>query len=198
MGKVIAIFLFSFSIVLASNSLELTGEYSKQFGNPYRVLLEKKDKKINVFSEDKDIVLKVESNLDKFNFQTKVQHPQEFILKNKTLERVLYNFYAEEFNVYYEKSNSIKANVLSGKIELNYNNVEHQSIPHLNSVAVEVVVEIEKNGQKEVKTIKMDNRLGKNGSNYDWTIRLSLDFSTKQLDSIIKEIIENEVYTIIQ
>ncbi len=44
MKKIFLAFFLLSSIVFAANTIELTGEYAKDLGNPFRVLLEKKDK----------------------------------------------------------------------------------------------------------------------------------------------------------
>lgn len=44
MKKIFLAFFLLSSIVFAANTIELTGEYAKDLGNPFRVLLEKKIK----------------------------------------------------------------------------------------------------------------------------------------------------------
>ena len=56
MKKIFLAFFLLSSIVFAANTIELTGEYAKDLGNPFRVLLEKKDKNISIFSQNNDVV----------------------------------------------------------------------------------------------------------------------------------------------
>ena len=100
MKKIFLAFFLLSSIVFAANTIELTGEYAKDLGNPFRVLLEKKDKNISIFSQNNDVVLKVESDLDKDStFLNRLDHPSSYILKNETIENVVKQFYGEEYNV---------------------------------------------------------------------------------------------------
>ena len=89
MKKIFLAFFLLSSIVFAANTIELTGEYAKDLGNPFRVLLEKKDKNISIFSQNNDVVLKVESDLDKDStFLNRLDHPSSYILKNETIKKI--------------------------------------------------------------------------------------------------------------
>jgi hypothetical protein len=203
MKKISLAFLLSSTLLFASNTIELTAEYAKDLGNPFRVLLEKKDKDISIYSEKKDVILPVESNLDNNSiYSMNLQHPNTFVLKNESVENVVKQFYAEEFNVIKGDSKSkVIVNVLSGKVMLDYMNVEqNQQMTHLTKVEVELVVEIIKNGVKTVKTILMDNKLGIEGKNYSLSLT-SDDFKNIEIKNLIvyvNNIIEVEIYKIIK
>jgi hypothetical protein len=131
-----------------------------------------------------------------------LQHPNTFVLKNESVENVVKQFYAEEFNVIKGDSKSkVIVNVLSGKVMLDYMNVEqNQQMTHLTKVEVELVVEIIKNGVKTVKTILMDNKLGIEGKNYSLSLT-SDDFKNIEIKNLIvyvNNIIEVEIYKIIK
>lgn len=200
MKKISLSFLLSATLLFASNTIELTAEYAKDLGNPFRVLLEKKDKDISIYSENKDVILPVESNLDNNSmYNMNLQHPKTFVLKNKSVENVVKQFYAEEFNVIKGDSKSnVIINVLSGKVMLDYMNVEqNQLTTHLTKVEVELVIEVIKNGVKSIKTVLMDDKLGIEKTEYKWTLRTNIfNLEIKNISDYIKEIIENEIYTI--
>lgn len=200
MKKISLAFLLSATLLFASNTIELTAEYAKDLGNPFRVLLEKKDKDISIYSEKKDVILPVESNLDNNSiYSMNLQHPKTFVLKNKSVENVVKQFYAEEFNVIKGDSKSnVIVNVLSGKVMLDYMDVEqNQRMTHLTKVEVELVVEVIKNGVKSTKTVLMDDKLGIEKTEYKWTLRTNIfNLEIKNISDYIKEIIENEIYTI--
>lgn len=83
-------------------TISLTGDFAKNdLSNPFRALLEKKDKSISIFSQNRDVVLKVENDLknsDIFNRPLK-EYPSEIILKNSSVENVLKVYYSEEYKV---------------------------------------------------------------------------------------------------
>jgi hypothetical protein len=198
MKKISLAFLLSATLLFASNTIELTAEYAKDLGNPFRVLLEKKDKDISIYSEKKDVILPVESNLDNNSiYSMNLQHPKTFVLKNKSVENVVKQFYAEEFNVIKGDSKSnVIVNVLSGKVMLDYMDVEqNQRMTHLTKVEVELVIEVIKNGVRTEKKVLMDDKLGIEGDNYNWTIKKSsFDLSFQKLNETIDRICEHLVY----
>ena len=199
MKKISLAFLLSATLLFASNTIELTAEYAKDLGNPFRVLLEKKDKDISIYSEKKDVILPVESNLDNNSmYSMNLQHPKTFVLKNKSVENVVKQFYAEEFNVIKGDSKSnVIVNVLSGKVMLDYMDVEqNQRMTHLTKVEVELVVEVIKNGVRTEKKVLMDDKLGVNGNNYDLTLTIDdiLNIKISSMKKNIHNIIEYELY----
>lgn len=195
MKKIVLMVMLMISSMFG-NELVLSGEYAKDLGNPFRVLLEKKDKNISIHSSDKDVILTVESNLDNDSvFRTHLQHPKTFILKNKSVENIVKQYYGEEYNVILGNSSAnVIVNVLSGKVILDYMDVENQH--HLlKKVEVELTVEIIENGVKRTETVLMDDRLKIEGDNYNWTIKKSsFDLSFEKLNETIIKIAENLIY----
>ena len=185
------------SIVFASNTIKLTGEYSQELGNPFRALLEKKSESISIYSEDKEIELKVESNLDNNSiYNMHLQHPKKYILKNKTVENIMRSYYAEEYNVIHKRGN-IEVNILSGKIIIDYFDEEqNQQMHHIRNVQVDLTIEVLNNNNKKIKNISMDNTLDKTGKNYSLSITSDdiKDINSITLLSNITNIIEFEVY----
>ena len=179
---------------------------NKDFYNELLYILgleEKKDKNISIFSQNNDVVLKVESDLDKDStFLNRLDHPSSYILKNETIENVVKQFYGEEYNVVLGNEQSdVIVNILSGKIMLTYKDIDENQIANLlTKVEVELVVEIIKNGVKTVKTILMDNKLGIEGKNYRLSIT-SDDFKNieiKYLNVHVNNIIEVEIYKVLK
>ena len=197
MKKIVLMVMLMISSMFG-NELVLSGEYAKDLGNPFRVLLEKKDKNISIYSIDKDVVLKVESNLDNDSvFRTHLQHPKTFVLKNKSVENIVKQYYGEEYNVILGNSSAnVIVNVLSGKVILDYMDVENQH-NILKKVEVELTAEIVENGVKRTETVLMDDKLGKKGKDYSWTITTEdiTKISLNTIDEIIKNIIEISLYT---
>ncbi len=197
MKKIVLMVMLMISSMFG-NELVLSGEYAKDLGNPFRVLLEKKDKNISIHSIDKDVVLKVESNLDNDSiFRTHLQHPKTFVLKNKSVENVVKQYYGEEYNVVLgDLSSAVVVNVLSGRVILDYMDVENQH-NILKKVEVELTAEIVENGVKRIETVLMDDKLGKKGKDYSWTITTEdiTKISLNTIDEIIKNIIEISLYT---
>ncbi len=194
MKKIILLSLLVLTTVFSS-TINLTGEYSNQLGNPFRKLLnEGNTKTINIYSSNKNVVLSVTSNLDNSNNYGQLQHPKEFILNNKSVENVVEDFYIEEFEVFHKEGGLI-VNILSGSINLDYVDIDNnQQLNHLNKVEITLNLEIVRNGEKVLKVIKMDNTLGRTGDTFDFTIRTTFDFEIKNLDRIVREIIENSIY----
>lgn len=197
MKKIVLMVMLMISSMFG-NELVLSGEYAKDLGNPFRVLLEKKDKNISIYSIDKDVVLKVESNLDNDSvFRTHLQHPKTFVLKNKSVENIVKQYYGEEYNVILGNSSAnVIVNVLSGKVILDYMDVENQH--HLlKKVEVELTVEIIENGVKRTETVLMDDKLNKTGKDYTGAITTEdiSNISIKTVEKTIKNIIEFSLYT---
>lgn len=196
MKKIISAF-FVFSSIVFASTIELTGKYSQELGNPFRALLEKKNETVKIYSKDNNVELEVESNLDNNSiYNIHLQHPKKYILKNKTIENVVEDYYSEEYKVLYEKGD-IELNVLSGKVFITYIEEENNQINNLiNKVEVELDIEIINKGKKTLKTVKLDNNLGKKGKNYSGAIVLS-DFKNitiKTLSSIVTSIIEVSIF----
>lgn len=194
--KKVVLMILMISSMLFGNELVLSGEYAKELGNPFRVLLEKKDKNISIHSVDKDMILKVESNLDNDSvLRNHLQHPRIFILKNKSVENIVKQYYGEEYNVVLgDDSPDVIVNILSGRVILDYMDVENQH-NLLKKVEVELTVEIIENGVKRVATVLMDDKLKIEGDNYNWTIKKSsFDLSFEKLNETIIKITEHLIY----
>jgi hypothetical protein len=195
--KYFFIFLFFIS-TLFGNTISLSGEYAKNdLGNSFRVLLEKKEKKISIFSMEKDVILKVENDLknrDIFNRQFN-EYPTKVILRNASVENVLKAYYSEEFKVEIDGKANVIVNVLDGKIELeHFFNDDTNIRPLLKRVEVSLNIEIIKNGVKTVKNIVMDDKLEMPVSYKDFLT--SKDFKKEALDFdiTVNRIIENIIY----
>lgn len=195
MKKIISAF-FVFSSIVFASTIELTGKYSEELSNPFRALLEQKNQTISIYSNDNNVELEVESNLDNNSiYNIHLQHPKKYILKNKTVENVVEDYYSEEYKVLHEKGD-IELNVLSGKVFITYTEEENNQINLISKVEVELDIEIINKGKKTIKTVKLDNSLGKKGKNYSWAITFS-DFKNitiKTLNSIVTSIVEVSIF----
>jgi hypothetical protein len=192
---ILASLLLATAVFAKTETMELTGVYSEQMGNPFKKVLNiNKTKSINIYSEDKDVVLKVESNLDR-GFTSSNEHPSEFVFKNKTVENVLEDFYSEDFIVAHALEDAKIVNVISGDVSLTYSNAEERSgVHHLSGIEITLLVSV--NGVE--KKITMDQTLGKKGQNYDWVISANLKFNVSSLKEKVQKIIETQLYVAIQ
>lgn len=200
MKKICFTILLSSSIAFASNVIELTGEFTKNLGNPFRVIFEKKEKDISIFSTKKDIKLEVDSNIDNDSiYNLNIHYPKEYILKNKSVENISQNFFNEEYNVNH-KNGEFELDVKSGEVYISFFKDNIQQVNNIQSIDVKLNLEIKKNGKSILKTVELDNKLGIEGTNYSWSIT-SDDLKNLKLiylDSVIKNIIEVALYTVIK
>ncbi len=180
-------------------TISLTGDFAKNdLSNPFRALLEKKDKSISIFSQNRDVVLKVENDLknsDIFNRPLK-EYPSEIILKNSSVENVLKVYYSEEYKVEVKEKADVIVNVLGGKIELEHFFDDDKNIrPILKKIIVNLNVEIIKNGIKTTQNITLDDKLGKEDTSYKWTMREdTFKRNPLSLSKNVPQIIENQIY----
>ena len=198
MKKILCLLFLSFSLILAE-TISLSGDYAKNdLSNPFKVLLEKKEKTISVNAENKDVILKVENDLknsDIFNRPLK-EYPSEIILKNSSVENVLKVYYSEEYKVEVKEKADVIVNVLGGKIELEHFFDDDKNIrPILKKIIVNLNVEIIKNGIKTTQNITLDDKLGKEDTSYKWTMREdTFKRNPLSLFKNVPEIIENQIY----
>lgn len=180
-------------------TISLTGDFAKNdLGNPFRALLEKKDKSISIFSENKDVSLKVETDLrgsSKFSGFSK-DYPTTLILNNSSVQNVLKVYYSEEYKVEVKEKADVIVNVLGGKIELEHFFDDDKNIrPILKKIIVNLNVEIIKNGIKTTQNITLDDKLGKEDTSYKWTMREdTFKRNPLSLFKNVPEIIENQIY----
>ncbi len=182
-----------------SETISLTGDFAKNdLGNPFRALLEKKDKSISIFSENKDVSLKVETDLrgsSKFSGFSK-DYPTTLILNNSSVQNVLKVYYSEEYKVEVKEKADVIVNVLGGKIELEHFFDDDQNIrPILKKIVVNLNVEIIKNGITTTQNITLDDKLGKEDTSYKWTMREdTFKRNPLSLSKNVPQIIENQIY----
>ena len=198
MKKILCLLFLSFSLIFAE-TISLSGDYAKNnLSNPFKALLEKKEKTISVNAENKDVVLKVENDLknnDIFNRPLK-EYPSEIILKNSSVKNVLKIYYGEEYKVEVKEKADVIVNVLGGKIELEHFFDDDKNIrPILKKIIVNLNVEIIKNGIKTTQNITLDDKLGKEDTSYKWTMREdTFKRNPLSLFKNVPEIIENQIY----
>ena len=192
---ILASLLLASAVFAKTETMELTGVYSEQMGNPFKKVLNiNKTKNINIYSENKDVVLKVESNLTR-DITHMIPHPEKIIVKNKSAENILEDFYIEDFNVVHSSNNAVTLNIISGDVSLNYSFADERvGAHHLMGIEVNLLVSI--NGIE--KKITMDETLGKKGQDYDLIISKSITIDTANLKEKVHEIIETSLYILIK
>ena len=184
--KILLISLLS-SFLFAEN-VSLTGETIASLGNPYRVIFGEKNKTMKVYSDKKEIKLKVDSNYKGID-------NKEFILENETIVNVLKQFYGEEYKVILDKDSNISLNVLSGEVSIDYTDLEN-NIQTLREVVVSLNIEIISNKGKLNKKVSLDHTLGDKQNGYSGMMT-NEDISKlriKTINQLIVEIIEREIY----
>ena len=184
--KILLISLFS-SFLFAEN-VSLTGETIASLGNPYRVIFGEKNKTMKVYSDKKEIKLKVDSNYKGID-------NKEFILENETIVNVLKQFYGEEYKVILDKDSNISLNVLSGEVSIDYTDLEN-NIQTLREVVVSLNIEIISNKGKLNKKVSLDHTLGDKQNGYSGMMT-NEDISKlriKTINQLIVEIIEREIF----
>ena len=184
--KILTISLLS-SFLFAEN-VSLTGETIASLGNPYRVIFGEKNKTMKVYSDKKEIKLKVDSNYKGID-------NKEFILENETIVNVLKQFYGEEYKVILDKDSNISLNVLSGEVSIDYTDLEN-NIQTLREVVVSLNIEIISNKGKLNKKVSLDHTLGDKQNGYSGMMT-NEDISKlriKTINQLIVEIIEREIF----
>ena len=184
--KILLISLLS-SFLFAEN-VSLTGETIASLGNPYRVIFGEKNKTMKVYSDKKEIKLKVDSNYKGID-------NKEFILENETIVNVLKQFYGEEYKVILDKDSNISLNVLSGEVSIDYTELEN-NIQTLREVVVSLNIEIISNKGKLNKKVSLDHTLGDKQNGYSGMMT-NEDISKlriKTINQLIVEIIEREIF----
>jgi hypothetical protein len=184
--KILLISLLS-SFLFAEN-VSLTGETIASLGNPYRVIFGEKNKTMKVYSDKKEIKLKVDSNYKGID-------NKEFILENETIVNVLKQFYGEEYKVILDKDSNISLNVLSGEVSIDYTDLEN-NIQTLREVVVSLNIEIISNKGKLNKKVSLDHTLGDKQNGYSGMMT-NEDISKlriKTINQLIVEIIEREIF----
>ena len=188
--KILTIGLLS-SFLFAEN-ISLTGETLSQLGNPYKIIFGEKNKTIKVFSDKKEIKLKVNSNYN--------GSKEEFVLNNESIIFVMKQFYGEEYKVIVDNKSDVYLNILSGEVNLDYTDLEN-NIQTLREIVVSLNVEIIINGNKINKKITLDNTLGdKNNSDYQGFIT-NEDIMNLKITSVkenVIKIIERELFNIMR
>lgn len=178
--------------LFANTEISLYGESISSFGNPYMVLFGEKNKSISVYSENKDIKLKVTSNYKGYK--------EDFIiLKNETILNILKQSFGEEYKVNINKNSDISVNVISGKIDIDYMDLDN-NLQSLREIVVELNVELIKNGIKMTKTISLDQTLGDSSKNYSGFITTDdkIDLTLTSINKVIQVIIEREIFNLIK
>lgn|GEM_PF-6323547 len=180
------------SSFLFGENISLTGETLSQLGNPYKIIFGEKNKIIKVYSDKKEIKLKVNSN---FNGQK-----EEFVLENESVISVMKQFYGEEYKVIVDNKSDISLNILSGEVSLDYTDLDN-NIQTLREIVVSLNIEMNINGNKINKKITLDNTLGdKNNSDYQGFIT-NEDIMNLKIMSVkenVIRIIERELFNIMK
>lgn len=199
MRKIIILSLvFMATLFAKTETLELTGEYSKMLSNQFKEALNiAKVGSINIYSETKDVVLKVDSNINSnSSYGIRTEHPDAIVLKNKTVEAAVENYYKEDYVVNHSKENAVIVNIESGTVSLNYSNSDDKNGLHsLMGVEVTLVVSITINGKEVKKETKLDHKLGKavryknflTSDDFDYTKLTVLGTTAEILENIINK-----------
>lgn len=191
MKKYIILLLCFFSVsLLAENSIKLDGGSLEKIKNPFNFLTEKTNIVIN--SIDKKIILPVETDLSNRNQYYNVV-PKEFIINNLEIENILKIYLEDKREVAYK---SISIELISGKVNILFNEFEDERIYTLSDVVLDLEIKIIRDGIASIQKSSMNKTFGNDAKD----IRLTLttdDFSLLKVNEAIKKEFEYSIFQIL-
>lgn len=191
--------LLSFLVFVSSlcaTEIVVDGKYSSLLGNPYKAKLEVKSSDMSIISGSSKVINAVVTT-SKADFGSLYRQP-EFTIDASSCNKVLKSFMAEDYNIVPGAQNTASCEIESLKVNLTYafNNDSHLNV--ISSIEVEssIVLKIVKNGVvKEIKlNDKLDQTLGKDGTNYFGAILSKINLDSKNTEENIQYILEHSIY----
>lgn len=200
MKKVIIVILISLNALYAyTQDIYLTGKYIEELKNPFSFLT-KKTKKINICSDNKNIILTVKNNLKKDSLLSiyNKREVSQYKVQNKSIQNVMRKYFEDTYfvNISKEKCN-VSINILDGNVNLNF--IKHNDIAHLYIIDVSLKVEVITKEGSFIENVKLNHTLGKS-KDYELTLTMN-DFyildeektTIKILETIIQNILVQKV-----
>lgn len=191
MKKYIILLLCFFSVsLLAENSIKLDGGSLEKIKNPFNFLTEKSSVVIN--SIDKKIIIPVETDLSNRNQYHNVV-PKEFVINNSEIENILKIYLEDKREVPYK---SISIELISGKVNILFNEFEDERIYTLSDVVLDLEIKIIRDGIASIQKSSMNKTFGNDVKD----IRLTLttdDFSLLKVNEAIKKEFEYSIFQIL-
>jgi hypothetical protein len=191
MKKYIILLICFFSVSLcAENSIKLDGGSLEKIKNPFNFLTEKSNVVIN--SIDKQIVIPVETDLSNRNQYHNVV-PKEFVINNSEIENILKIYLEDKREVPYK---SISMELISGKVNILFNEFEDERIYTLSDVILELEIKIIKDGVVTIKKSKMNKTFGNDTKDFRLTLTTD-DFKLLKIEEAIKKEFEYSIFQIL-
>lgn len=180
-----------FSFAFASeNSIVLNGSSLERIKNPFSFLTPKSNVIIN--SIDKKIILPVETDLSNRNQYHNVV-PKEFVINNSEIENILKIYLEDKREVPYK---SISIELISGKVNILFNEFEDERIYTLSDVILDLEFKIIRDGIVSIQKSSMNKTFGNDVKD----IRLTLttdDFSLLKVNEAITKEFEYSIFQIL-
>jgi len=117
MKKILLLLLF-LNISLLAENLSLTGEYIQMNGNPYKNFFIKNKPELGVASKTNDVVLNVETNLNKNSFIPVSQFRDSYVVNNKDVKKVASEVFSEDYKVI--NGSDVEINIIKGIVKLTF------------------------------------------------------------------------------
>lgn len=182
---------FSSLFAFEGNTIILDGSSLNRVLNPFSVLEPKSTVIIN--SVQKRIVLPVETDLsDRASHYALV--PKEFVINNSELENVLKIFLEDKRNVPYK---NISIELLSGKVNILFNEFEDERIYTLSDVILDLEVKVTKDGIATIHKSSMNKTFGNDSVDYKLTLSTD-DFKIIRVNEAIQKEFEYSLFKLLQ
>lgn len=180
-----------FSFAFASeNSIVLNGSSLERIKNPFSFLTPKSNVVIN--SIDKKIILPVETDLSNRNQYYNVV-PKEFVINNSEIENILKIYLEDKREVPYK---SISIELLSGKVNILFNEFEDERIYTLSDVILDLEFKIIKDGIVSIQKTSMNKTFGNEVKDMRLTLTTN-DFKSLKVNEAIKKEFEYSIFQIL-
>lgn len=180
-----------FSFAFASeNSIVLNGSSLERIKNPFSFLTPKSNVVIN--SIDKKIIIPVETDLSNRNQYHNVV-PKEFVINNSEIENILKIYLEDKREVPYK---SISIELISGKVNILFNEFEDERIYTLSDVILDLEIKIIKDGIASIQKSSMNKTFGNDAKDVRLTLTTD-DFSLLKVNEAITKEFEYSIFRIL-
>ncbi|MFY9088787.1 hypothetical protein [Arcobacter aquimarinus] len=181
-----------FSFAFASeNSVVLNGSSLERIKNPFSFLTPKS--KVIINSIDKKIIIPVETDLSNRNQYHNIV-PKEFVINNSEIENIVKIYLEDKREVPYK---TITVELLSGKINILFNEFEDERIYTLSDVILDLEFKIIKDGVATIKKSSMNKTFGNEAKDFRLTLTTD-DFNLLKVNEAIKKEFEYSIFKILK
>jgi len=185
------IFLMLMITSLFSQEIIINGFYTQSLVNPFKSILDKKEKSIFIDnSNDKIINVNIESNKDSSFI---ANHLVKDIQIKSSCNSILYQILSQTYNISNSPINN--SNISCNLTNVNLNIIYEDMLIKDMSIDIEGYLQI--NNKKVVFKDSVDEELNNHEDNYNWTIRAVLPEQLSNEEKI-QQMIETIIFKMIQ